>query len=298
MAHCTPSKSCNLVLLLLSLLGEDLGVGVQAEHDLLVAERVLLLDVAALGGGIALGAVDGGLDLRRVDQTGEVSLGDDVGGEEEVALVGRGLGGGAVDLVEGLEGGRGPDDEAAEVTAGGELEQVEGGDGGGLDAGDVAEAGDEVLAVSLGGVDDEGTATLAVAAATELALAGAELLGALDLLQVGAGTDSLEQGDGGSGLGDSVGGDELRVDDEGNLRDAHDLVTAGEQERGDGRGGNGRAGSVALLALVDLDVPLAPDLGGSEHAAGAAHVTEGGLTGAVSTGTRDTGDTGNSATCG
>jgi hypothetical protein len=43
-------------------------------------------------------------------------------------------------------------------------------------------------------------------------------------------------------------------------------------------------------------VPLAPDLGGSEHAAGTAHVTEGGLAGTVSTTTGDTGDTGNSAT--
>ena len=51
-----------------------------------------------------------------------------------------------------------------------------------------------------------------------------------------------------------------------------------------------------LLAKVDLLVPLAPDLGGSEHATGTAHVTEGGLTGTVSTTTRDTGDTGDSAT--
>lgn len=52
-----------------------------------------------------------------------------------------------------------------------------------------------------------------------------------------------------------------------------------------------------LLALVDLDVPLPPDLGGSEHATGSAHVTKGGLAGTVGTTTRDTGDTGNSATC-
>ena len=52
----------------------------------------------------------------------------------------------------------------------------------------------------------------------------------------------------------------------------------------------------SLLALVDLDVPLAPDLGGSEHATGTAHVTEGGLTGTVGTATRDTGNTGDSAT--
>jgi len=51
-----------------------------------------------------------------------------------------------------------------------------------------------------------------------------------------------------------------------------------------------------LLAKVDLLVPLAPDLGRREHATRAALVTEGGLTGTVSTTTRDTRDTGDSAT--
>lgn len=53
----------------------------------------------------------------------------------------------------------------------------------------------------------------------------------------------------------------------------------------------------SLLALVDLDVPLAPDLGGSEHATRSAHVTESSLTSTVSTATRDTRNTGDSATC-
>jgi hypothetical protein len=41
-------------------------------------------------------------------------------------------------------------------------------------------------------------------------------------------------------------------------------------------------------------VPLAPDLGGSEHATGTALVTERSLTSTVSTTTRDTGDTSDS----
>ena len=53
-------------------------------------------------------------------------------------------------------------------------------------------------------------------------------------------------------------------------------------------------GKNSLLALVDLDVPLAPDLGGSEHATRTAHVTESSLTSTVGTTTRDTRDTGNS----
>lgn len=55
-------------------------------------------------------------------------------------------------------------------------------------------------------------------------------------------------------------------------------------------------GLYLLLSLVDLDVPLSPDLGGREHAAGSTHVTESGLTGAVGTTTGDTRNTCNSTT--
>jgi len=112
-----------------SLLGVCGGVWVQAEHDLLVDERVLLLHNAALADGATLGWAEHALDLGRVDELGDVGLGDDVGWEEEVTLERGWLGGGAVDLVEGGEGGRGPDDEAAEVTTWGELEEVQGEDG-------------------------------------------------------------------------------------------------------------------------------------------------------------------------
>lgn len=159
--------------------------------------------------------------------------------------MGRGLGGGAVDLVEGLEGGRGPDDESAEVTTRGELEEVEGGDGGGLDTGDVAEGGDELLAVGLGIVDDEGATSLAVASATELALASSELLGLLDLLDFGTGADSLQEAEGGSGLGDSGALEESRVDDQGNLRDGADLVAAGLEQGNGSRGSQGGADSIS-----------------------------------------------------
>jgi hypothetical protein len=253
-ACCTPSKSRILVLLLLSLLGEHGGVGVQAKHDLLVLEGVLLLDSRSSGDGLALGSVEGALDFGAVDQAGEVGLGDNVGGEEEVTLVGGGLGGGAVDLVEGLEGGRGPDDESAEVTTRGELEEVEGGDGGGLDTGDVAESGDELLAVGLGIVDDERATSLAVATATELALASSELLGLLDLLDIGTSTDSLQEAESGRGLGDSGTLEEGGVDNQGNLRDGADLVATGLEQGNGSRGSQGGADSISPSS----DVSFAP----------------------------------------
>jgi len=293
---CTPRKSENLCLLLLRLLREDLGVGVQAQKNLLVAQGVLLLDGGSSSHSLALGSVDGALDFGAVDQTSKVGLGDNVGRQEEVPLVGRGSGGGAVDLVKGLESGRGPDDETAEVTTRGELEKVEGRDGRGLNTGDVAEALDELLAIDLRVVDNQRATALAVAAATELALTGTELLGALDLLEIGTGANGLEEGEGGSSAGDGATLNESRVDNQGNLRDGHDLVATSKQERGGGGGSQGGAGSISLLALVDLDVPLAPDLGRGEHATRSAHVTKGGLTSTVGTGTRDTRDTGNSTT--
>lgn len=51
-----------------------------------------------------------------------------------------------------------------------------------------------------------------------------------------------------------------------------------------------------LLVQVELLVPLAPDLGRSEHTTRAALVTEGSLTSTVSTTTRDTRDTSDSTT--
>lgn len=223
----------NLLLTKLLLL-EGSRVGVQTQHDLLVLERVLLLHTGTLGLGLALGGVEDALDFGAVDETGKVGLGDNVAGEEEVLLEGGGLGGGTVDLVEGLEAGGGPDNESAEVTTRGQLQQVQGVDGRGLDTDDVAETLDQLLAINLGVVDDERTATLAVAAASQLALAGAQLLGALDLLDIGTSTNSLQETESGGGLGKGSGLEGGGVDDKRNLGDGHDLVAAGEEEGGDG----------------------------------------------------------------
>ena len=131
------------------------------------------------------------------------------------------------------------------MTAGGELEEVEGGDGAGLDAGDVAEALVELATVGLGVEDDEGSAALAEAAASKLTLTSAELAGLLDLLELGTGADGGQEGDGVGGLGDGVTADEGGVDDEGNLGDLGDLVAARQEEGSDGGGGEGGAGGIS-----------------------------------------------------
>lgn len=300
---CEGLASRTLWLSGLERLGADLVLGVagsvwvQAEEDLLVAERVLLLDGGALGAGITLGGADNGLDFGGVDETANVSLGDDGGWEEEVLLERRGGGGGAVDSVEGLEGGGGPDDETSEVATRCELEEVQGVDGRGLDTGDVAESERKLWSVGGRVVDDEGSTALAVTAATELTLTGAELLGSLNLGDICASSDRVEESHGSGGACDRGVGEDLGVDHERNLWDGGDLVTASEEEGWDGGSSQGGSSCETLLSQVDLLVPLAPDLGRGEHATGSAHVTEGSLTSTVSSASRDTRNTGNSATC-
>lgn len=293
------------------------SIWVEAEKDLLVLERVLLQRDGALGDSATLNWSQNGLDLRAVDELAEVSLLDEGRREEEVLLEGGGLGGGAVDLLQGSKGSGGPDNEATEVATWGELEEVQAVDGAGLNTGQVAESKSEILAVLLGGVDDERTTSLAMAASSDLTLTGTGLLGKLDFLGICAGTDGLEELEGCGGLYDSTVGEGGARDDEGNLGDGGDTVTAGEEKRSAGGGGEGGSNSESLLTKVQLGMPLPPHLGRSEHATTSAHVTAVGmlsvflfavasavyggysqssLTSTVSTSTRDTGDTSDGTT--
>jgi hypothetical protein len=76
-----------------------------------------------------------------------------------------------------------------------------------------------------------------------------------------------------------------------------DSVTSGHDEGGDGGGSDGGYGGISFFVEVDLDVPLAPGLGGSETTATTAHVAEGSLAGTMGSSTTDTGDTSYSSAC-
>lgn len=280
-----------LLLGLLEDLGttEGLGIGVETVHDGHGAKGVLLLGVGAGGLG-GTGSLQRTLNLSRVDDTGDIRVGHDVGRKGVVLLEGRGLAVGTVDLVQKSESTLGPDDEATHVSTGSELQQVEGADVGELNTGDVAESLDDTVVL---GVDDEGTAALAVTTVTHLTDTSTELAGVGDLDDISVGVDGLEEGDGSLGLGQRL---DTVSNNEGNLLDLLNSVTTGQDQGGEGRGSQSRGGSETLLVLVGLDVPLAPDLGRGEHATTTAHVTESGLARAVRTTSGDTGDTGNSAT--
>lgn len=228
--------------------------------------------------GLGLGWVEDGLDLVTVDQTAQVGVGHGGSGDGLASL--------AVDLVQRLQGGLGPDAEASHVTAGGELEKVEAVDAAQLDAGQVAEG---LLDAVVGRVDDQGSAAHGVTAVTHLTLSGADLLRLVGLLHVVEGADRGQDVLGRRGL---LGGFHGCLQDQGDLGDLVDGVAAGHDEGGDCGGGEGRGDRVALLVDVDLLVPLAPGLGGGEHAPSAAHVSEGTLPRAGGPPSPHAGDTG------
>src|SRR5574337_822008 len=71
-------------------------------------------------------------------------------------------------------------------------------------------------------------------------------------------------------------------------------MTASKNQRWNSRGRNSRNNSIPLLIHIDLAVPTAPDLSGSEHSTTTTHISESTLTSTVSTAAGNTGNTGHS----
>ena len=141
-------------------------------------------------------------------------------------------------------------------------------------------------------VDNEWAFPVDVAAVTHFTFTGTDGVAVLGFIGVGSGTDMFQGLESRGGLLEALG----RVaDNEWELGDRLDAVTACLHERRNSGGGDGRNEGVALEIHVDLAVPAAPNLGGSEHSATATHVSEGTLASAVGTASGDTGDTGHRA---
>jgi hypothetical protein len=107
--------------------GSDcLGQWVQFVHEFGILEGVLLSVVDLLLRNLVS---EDGLNFIRVDDSGNIGIGQDGSGQSEVDLLGRFLLVGSVDGIELLEGSLGPDDESSQMTSGGQLEEIESADG-------------------------------------------------------------------------------------------------------------------------------------------------------------------------
>ena len=268
---------------------EDGSIGVELLHHALVLERVLLLLVVENLDAL-LGAEDL-LDGVGVDQTRDVAGGNDGSVEEAVLSAGAGSLGGAELLLEFDEGRAGVDDEASDLTSGSEVADIQTLNVEGGDTWDVSEGADEVSRLVID--DNEGTSSELVSSVSLLSVSGSQSSGLNATLDIFVGTESLEDSNGVLGLGDLSG---KIVEDERELRDLQDAMSSGQHQRGDGSGSDSAGQSVSSLAEVDLSVPSSPGLEGEGEATLTTHVSEGTLTGSVSSGSADSGHTGDGAT--
>lgn len=255
--------------------------GVESVHEDSVGQGVLLGGVGLDGG---LGGAELGLDLVGVDDSSEVSAVHHVSVENVSTLFDVGSSPVSEDGVEGLEGLAGPDDESAEVTAGGELEEVKSVDVDEVDSGEVS--GGPLDGLVLLSVDDQGALSEDVSGVSHLALADSNSLGLASLLEVLGGAEVLEGGE------ESLGGVDVEgVNNEGELGGTEDSVASGENQGGHGGGSNGSCDGVSSLVGVDLSVPSSVGLQGGEHSTLSALVAEGTLAGSGGTRATNTGDT-------
>lgn len=268
-------------------LSEGSGSGVKSLHHGSVLKRVSLGLVVGTDGGADLTEL--GLNLVGVDNSSEVSAGHEVSLESVAGLLLSGVSAVSEDGVEGSEGLGGEDNESSEVTTGGELEEVESVDGASVDTGEVAGNSLDGVVVS---VDDKGSLTEDEAGASHLTVSSSVGLGGSDSVEVVTNTVSVEDGEEVGGLVLSIG---VPLDNKGKLGDVVASVTSGLDEGSDGGSGKSGGNGVSLLGDVDLSVPLSPGAEGGEHASLSAHVTEGGLSRSVGTGTGDSRNTGDGA---
>jgi len=268
---------------------QGLCVRVETEENGLVDEGVLLLRPGTFLDFLA-GRADDRLDFVTVDQTGNVWVGDLGGGKEIIFFVNRGFFRGSEDLIKEGECVLRPDDETAEMTTRRELQEVKSPHVNELDTGQVAERLDNTIILI---VDNKGATALTMSAVPQLSFTSTEFAGVGDLDDIGIRVKGLEESNSLLGLCERFGG---VLDHERDLLDLLDAVTTGKDERWESGSSKSRDNGEAALVLVNLDVPFAPGLGRSEHASSTAHVTEGSLTGAVSSSTTNTGNTCNGAT--
>lgn len=263
-------------------------VRVESLHGLQVLEGVGL---DALRSSVAfLGGAQDGLDFGRVDDATQVSVGHPVSRESVTALELSFFGEGSVDGFELFESTLSPDAETTQMTTRSQLEQVQSRNAGKFNTGNVTESSDNT-AVFL--VNDQGSTALTVATVAHLTLTSADGVAGLDTFNVSNGSNLTQNFESSASLADTFHG---RRDDQGEFGNLFDAVTTSHHQTRQSRGSQSRNDSEAALVDVDLAMPSAPDLGGSEHATTTAHVTESTLTRATSTTTTDTGNTGNSAT--
>lgn len=276
----------SVVLVGLSLgLSDGFGIGVQFIHELLVVQGVLHLSL--MGNIVGLGGSDNGLDFVRIDDSGDVGVGEDGSLQLEVALLVAGLSERTEHVVEGLDGGGSPDTESTELSTGGKGLQIQTVNISGFDTGDVSESLHESHVFV--GVHDQRSLLLLISFISDFSSTGGDGLGVNHLLDVFVSAESLQESNGLVGLLERF---KSVFDDKGHFGHLRHLVSSGLDEGGKGGGGQSSGNGVSSLFEIHFSVPSSVVLEGEGHSSLSHHVTEGGLAGSGSTRSGNSGNSG------
>lgn len=134
---------------------------------------------------------------------------------------------GTEDMVQGLEGRFGPDDQSTEGSTWGQLFKVESVDVVDFNSGDVSDSLEELDV--LVGIDEEGSSTDSVSSVSDLATTSSEGLGVGNTFNVLLKSEELQEVHDLFGL---LEGFDSVVDDEWELTDIVDSVTTGKDQGG------------------------------------------------------------------
>lgn len=248
---------------------DELGVGVEFVHGLVVVEGVGLL--AEPGGG-SLDWSKGGLDFVGVNDPAQVGVGDDTPGEVVSLLLVSGSLEGSEDVVEFLEGSFSPDDESPDVSSWGELEEVHSRNVDGFDSGHVPQSSDQRDVGSA--VDNQRSFPGSVPSVSYLSSSGSDGDGVDHLLHIGVGSHRSQESHGFLGSFDLLG---AVVNNQREFGDSINSVSSGLDQGEDGAGSDRGGGGVSLLFEIGSPVPSPPDSEGGEHSSLSTLVTKGSL---------------------
>lgn len=176
-----------------------------------------------------LGWLDSSLDLIRVDDLGNVSLGKDAVLKVEMSSS-LGFSGKSSELVvEGLQSTLGPDAKSSDVSTRSEQSDVKSVDVDEVNTSDVLDSSGESLGVVVS--DNQRTSSVLESSVSKLSLSSSQSLSVDDSVDVSSNSVSVESSDGFLSLGDVVDG---VGEDQRKLWKAIDVVSSSLDKRGDG----------------------------------------------------------------
>jgi len=274
---------------LLSHFSEDGAVWVKFSHGSSVSEWIGLGSSGS--SGLWFGGSDNALDGVGVDDSGQISGGDDFVLQSVSVFEGGGTFARSEVSFQSGESGLGPDAQSTQMTTWGKLSDVQSVDIAHIDTGDVSGGSSQGFTTFIN--DEQWSSSHFVSSISQFTFTASQLSVRHNSSNIFPKSKGFQQGDGVFGFSDLTNG---IVQDQWQLVQTQNSVTSGHNQWWAGGGSDSGGKSVSSLGEVNFSVPSSPGLEWVGHSTFSTHVTESGLTRSVSTRTGNSWNTSNSST--